>query len=136
MSEEQKPNLDLINMVQDARMQHDAQAKPSQISAVYWIEAKNQQSASPAPTSRAGYWRIPTDMADVDELWARIKEATEQGKLGYKSKVSTASADEQSPPDSRVIHVMTYDRLDRDDVERIRAALTALGVTAATTYQS
>lgn len=134
MSDQEEPNLDLINMVQDARMQHDHEAKPSQISAVYWIEAKNQQTASPAPTSRAGYWRIPTHMAEVDDLWARIKEATEQGKLGYKSKVSTVPADEQSPPDERVIYVMTYDRLDSDDVERIRARLTQIGVSAATTY--
>ncbi len=44
------PNLDLIRMVQQARMAHDAQAKPSQVAAVYWIEAKPLAEDSPAPT--------------------------------------------------------------------------------------
>lgn len=39
-SKNEKPNLDLIGMVQQARMQHDAGAAPSQMDAVYWIEAK------------------------------------------------------------------------------------------------
>jgi len=33
------PNLDLISMVQQARMQHDADVLPSQVGAVYWIES-------------------------------------------------------------------------------------------------
>ena len=131
----EKPNLDLIQMVQQARMQHDAEAQPSQISAVYWVEAKNQQAAGPAPTARAGYWLIPTTLAEVDEVWAKVKAATEAGELGYKSKVSTSSPSYQADPDSRVIHVMTYDRLDQDDVQRVRDGLSALGIAGAITYQ-
>lgn len=130
----EKPNLDLIQMVQQARMQHDAEAQPSQISAVYWVEAKNQQAAGPAPTARAGYWLIVTTLAEVDEVWAKVKAATEAGELGYKSKVST-SARSQMAPDSRVIHVMTYDRFDEDDVQRVREGLSALGITGAILYQ-
>jgi hypothetical protein len=42
MSDEnpEPPDLDLINKVQQARMMHDSQTKPSEVSGVYWIEAK------------------------------------------------------------------------------------------------
>ena len=83
-----KPNLDLIAMVQKARMEHDAQAKPSQVSAVYWIEAKRQNEGA-APTARAGHWLIRTRVAEVDSAWAAIRQATEAGRLGYKAKVAT-----------------------------------------------
>lgn len=127
MSQPEKPNLSLINLVQQARMQHDADALPSQVSGVYWIEAKRPADiAAPGPTPRAGYWRILTTLDAVDDLWAKIKAATEAGQLGYKSKVATASRDAQAS--SRVIHVLTYDSDDAADVERVRVALESIGV--------
>ena len=118
-----QPNLDLINMVQQARMTNDAEAQPSRVSAVYWIEVKPQPPQQ-QPTARAGHWLIRTTLSEVDAVWARIKAATEAGQLGYKSKVATAS---RGAIDERVIHVMTYDADDRADVERVRAALADLG---------
>jgi hypothetical protein len=133
MSQPEKPNLDLINLVQQARMQHDSAAAPSQVHAAYWIEAKRPADApAPGPTPRAGYWRIQTTLDSVDALWAQIKAATAAGQLGYKSKVATASRDAQA--NSRVIHVMTYDAGDAADVERVRAALQALGVPGELAY--
>ena len=121
MSEPDKPNLDLINRVQQARMQHDSTARPSQVSGVYWIESKRPPGLEPGPTPRAGYWRLMTTVDQVDNLWATIKAATEAGELGYKSKVATASHD--SNRDSRMIHVLTYDSADEADANRVRAAL-------------
>jgi hypothetical protein len=118
------PNLDLIRMVQNARMAHDAAAQPSQVSAVYWIEAKRKSEGAP-PTPRAGQWVIETTTAEVDAHWAKIRAATEAGALGYKSKVSTAARG--GVADSRVIWVVTYDADDSADVERVRAALQSLG---------
>ena len=40
--DEQSPDLDLIQMVQRARMLHDKSARPSDYTSVYWIEAKQQ----------------------------------------------------------------------------------------------
>ena len=85
-----QPNLDLISMVQRARMEHDAQAQPSQVSAVYWIEAKRQTRRRSADRRAPGYWLITTTLREVDGQWAAVKAATEAGKLGYKSKVATA----------------------------------------------
>ncbi len=129
-----QPDLDLISMVQRARMTNDAEAQPSRVSAVYWIEAKPKQTQTPQrqPTPRAGHWLIRTTLGEVDAVWARIKAATEAGQLGYKSKVATAS---RVAADERVIHVMTYDADDGDDVARVRAALSALGFTDNLRYE-
>jgi hypothetical protein len=118
-----EPNLDLIAMVQRARLAHDANATPSQVAAVYWIEVKRMGEGA-APTPRAGQYIIKTTVDAVDALWATIKAATERGDLGYKSKVSTASR--RGQPNERLIYVLTYDADDTADVERVGAALRAL----------
>ncbi|MDQ7025895.1 MAG: DUF1917 domain-containing protein [Anaerolineae bacterium] len=120
-------NLDLIHMVQNARMLHDKEAMPSKVPGVYWIEAKNTTDNTLAPTPRTGEWRIATTVDVVDAVWASIKQATESAKLGYKSKVSTVPAHGQSHRDERLICVRTYDADDGDDVERVRQALAELG---------
>ncbi|MAS34847.1 MAG: hypothetical protein CL610_12625 [Anaerolineaceae bacterium] len=133
MNQPEKPNLDLINRVQQARMQHDAEAVPSQVTGVYWIEAKRSpQLDAPGPTAHAGYWQLGTTLDVVDELWAQVKAATESGRLGYKSKVATATRDSQS--DSRVIQVLTYDSRDAADVERVGSALQVIVPSESWTY--
>src|SRR6185295_1300666 len=116
------PNLDLIQMVQRARIMHDAAAKPSEISGNYWIEAK-PHGESAAVTSQAGYWRIITTLPEVDAVWEVVKQATEQGRLGYKAKVSTAPAPGQRDSQARVILVCTRDAGDTQDVQRVYEAL-------------
>ena len=133
MNQPDKLNLTLIDLVQRARMQHDAEATPSQVSGVYWIEAKRPSEIdAPGPTPRAGYWQMVTTVDQVDALWAAIKSATEAGQLGYKSKVATASHD--SFASHRMIHVLTYDHADQADIERVRAALAALDLPGEWTY--
>jgi hypothetical protein len=128
-----EPNLDLIRMVQQARMAHDAETIPSQVSGVYWIESKPRDSQQ-APTSRAGEWLIPTDLQHVDELWSHIKTATENGTLGYKSKVSTVSRTNSVA--AREIRVCTYDSTDTADVQRVRDALRTLGISDDIVYRA
>ena len=125
------PNLDLIAMVQRARMEHDAQAKPSQVSAVYWIEAKRQTDGA-AATAHAGHWLLRVPVQKVDNTWETIKTATEAGRLGYKSKVATIALHER---DERTIHVMTYYADDEADVERVRSALNDLGFGEGLVYE-
>lgn len=120
-------HMDLIQMVQRARMQHDAQAVPSEIPGVYWIEAKPEAETRP-PTAQAGLWLIETDAARVDAQWATVKAATQAGKLGYKSKALTRPRSGQRGADQRVICACTVDRNDAEDVERVRAALLELGL--------
>lgn len=122
-------NLDLIRMVQEARMMHDETARPSDYAAVYWIEAKRRPGAYPAPTANAGEWRIRLTVETVDAAWEQIKTLTVTGKLGYKSKVSTRPAAGQADPGERLLCVRTYDARDRADVERVRRALLNIGYT-------
>lgn len=121
-------NLDLIQMVQKARMLHDETARPSALAAVYWIEAKCLDGDAPAPTSKAGEWRIPLTIENVDSVWERVKALTLAGKLGYKSKVSTRPAAGQADPDERLLCVRTYDARDSKDVERVGEALRDIGL--------
>ena len=130
----EKPNLDLINLVQQGRMAHDQEARPSQVSGVYWIEAKAPVGSQPGPTTRAGSWIMTTSVDEVDKLWAKIKAATEAGNLSYKSKVSTASRDGSSA--SRVIQVLVADSADQAEVDRVRASLDALGIEGEWTYHA
>ena len=128
MSQDEQPpdlNLDLIQMVQRARMLHDQSARPSDYSNVYWIEAKRQDGDFPAPTANAGEWRVTLPAAEVDAVWERVKALTAQGELGYKSKVSTQGP---SNRDERLLCVRTYDAGDSADVKRIGEALRALGL--------
>ncbi len=126
---EDSPNLDLIRMVQQARMAHDAQAKPSQMSAVYWIEAKPLAENSPTPTPRAGEFLIETTVEAIDSLWDKIRKATQRGALGYKSKVATVSRTDD--PRARLIVVRTVDADDAHDVARVRDALADMGIVPA-----
>ena len=135
-SKDSPPNLNLIHRVQAARMQHDDRALPSQAGGVYWIEAKRRTGDDPAPTSRAGQWVSPTALSEVDALWLKIKQATEVGLLGYKSKVSTAAGPGQTDRDARLIGVRTYDSADEADVQRVSDALRALGVTTEIRYEA
>ena len=131
MPDSDKPNdlnLDLIQMVQKARMMHDETARPSDIPAVYWIEAKGPAGDYPPPTSNAGEWRIPLTAETVDAVWEQVKRATAAGKLGYKSKVSTRPAAGQSHPEERLLCVRSYHAGDQADVERIKQALLDMGL--------
>lgn len=126
-----KLDMDLINMVQNARMMHDADAVPSKVPGVYWIEAKNP-SPENKPTPRTGEFHIQTTVDEVDAHWLQIKEATEKGLLGYKSKVSTVSTDGTVHGKQRLICIRTYDADDSDDRKRIQAELEKLGFNTVT----
>jgi hypothetical protein len=128
-------NLDLIRMVQEARMRHDREALPSQAGGVYWIEAKRQTGDYPAPTPRSGQWVIETTLQEVDALWLKVKQATEAGQLGHKSKVSTAAGPGKRHPNARLICVRTYDGDDAADIVRVCEALRSLGVEGAWRYE-
>ena len=82
----------------------------------------------PAPTANAGEWRINVTVETVDAVWERVKRATEAGRLGYKSKVSTRPAAGQSDPDARLLCVRTYDAGNDADVQRVKRALLDLGL--------
>ena len=122
MSEQSE--LDLIQLVQRARMAHDDQARPSQISGAYWLEAKAPPGLRRGPTARAAEWRAGVEVAEVDALWETLRKATQAGRLGYKAKVATAAR--EASPARRELRVLVADRADEGDMARVRAELRSL----------
>lgn len=123
----QPPNLDLIAMVQNARMQHDDHVIPSKVNSIYWIEAK-PDTATHTPTAHTLEIRVTTSVQAVDALWERVKAATHAGELGYKSKVSTCPTEPGQPQDARTIVICTYDATDTDHVQRVADHVRQLGI--------
>jgi len=105
-------------------------AKPSEVTEVYWIYSIRKKGEYPKPTVRSGKWLIFVDKKDADEVWAKITKATEEGKFGDSSKVATAKPNPNATnPDTKVICVYTYDWADEKDVKRVREELRRLGIT-------
>ncbi len=112
-------------------------AKPSEITEVYWIYATRKKGIYPKPTHRSGKWLIFVKKENVDEIWEKIKKAVEEGKLGDSAKVSTARRSPLSlNSNNHVICVYTYDYKDEEDVKRIREELRKLGITWKIPYKA
>lgn len=106
-----------------------AECEPSEVIDEYWIYAVRKKGKYPKSTQRSGKWLIFVDPKNVDEVWAKIKEATEEGKLGDCAKVATAKPNPLSGKSkARVICVYTYDWADEKDVRRVREELRNLGI--------
>ncbi|HKO24687.1 MAG TPA: putative phosphothreonine lyase domain-containing protein [Chloroflexota bacterium] len=104
--------------------------QPSQVTDVYWLYTDRQVGTYPETTERAGKWMVFVPRTRVDAVWATLKRATEDGRLGSSAKVSTARPNPNAKnPDEHVICVYTYDEADDADVQRIRSELRSLGIT-------
>jgi len=64
--------------------------KPSECTTDYWIWADNlsDQNFTP-PNVNCGKWMIFKTYDKIDAVWDTIKKATEEGLLGFRSKVAT-----------------------------------------------
>ncbi|MBI4190314.1 MAG: DUF1917 domain-containing protein [Betaproteobacteria bacterium] len=103
----------------------------------YWLYAERKTGTYPAATANCGKWLIFVPMSRVDEVWAKIKLATEEGKLGSSVKVATAKPNSNATNlDTKVICVYTYDWTDEEDVRGIRQELRQLGITSKIPYKA
>ena len=90
--------------------------RPSEVTDVPWIVATGPRTRRSSPEVRpggedpTGKWLLFIPHPDVDEVWDRIRDATEAGQLGCSSKAATAY---DSPlavdADKHVICVYTED---------------------------
>lgn len=111
--------------------------KPSQVTDAYWIHAERKTGKYPEATDRSGKWLIFVPLEKVDEVWERIKTATEDGRLGDSAKVATARPNPNAiDAAKKVICVYSCDWEDREDVMRIRAELRVLGITWKIPYKT
>src|SRR6266511_4162187 len=109
------------SQVTDAPGQHDPATvfrpaddrKPSQVTDVYWLFAKRKIGDYPTHTEKGGKWLVFVPAAKLDEVWAKIKDATEKGLLGGSAKVGTAMPNPNATNSTaKVICVNTYDWTD------------------------
>ena len=71
-----------------------SEPQPSTYTDNYWIWAANLSPVdNPQLGELCGKWMIFSTLDAIDETWAVIKKATEEGKLGHGSKVSTQKKD-------------------------------------------
>lgn len=116
---------------------HIEESKPAQVTDYYWIFAHRKSGEYPKPTTRSGKWLVFVDKKDIDDVWAKIKKAVEEGKLGSEAKVATAKPNPHATnPNTKVICVYTYDYADEQDVRRIREELRKLGITTRIPYKA
>ena len=109
---------------------------PSQILDTYWVKA-NARTNRVQFTSRSGKWLIFVPVDELDDAWAKVKQATEAGLLSNHSKAATGLPNPNAAdPSKKVICVYTYDADDREDVFRVRQALRDLGFTWPIPYKT
>ncbi|MHA2357172.1 MAG: putative phosphothreonine lyase domain-containing protein [Candidatus Heimdallarchaeaceae archaeon] len=124
-------------MKKDYVQSFDFAANPSEVNDRYWITAIRLEGTYPAHTIKGGKWLIFANIDQIDEIWLKIKKATEEGKLGGSSKVATNKPNPNAVhQDEKVICVYTYDCTDEDDVMRIRKELRKLGITKKIRYKT
>jgi Bles03-like protein len=111
--------------------------KPSEVSDAYWLFTNRRSGEYPEHSERGGKWLLFVPVAEVDQVWEKVRVATECGRLGGSAKVATARPSPRAKdPAVRVICVYTYDWMDEADVGRVRAGLRELGFTARIAYKA
>jgi hypothetical protein len=111
--------------------------RPSQVKHEYWLYAERKKGDYPKTTTNSGKWLIFAPISQIDEVWMKIKLATEDGRLGDLAKVATAKPNPiATNPGMKVICVYTYDWTDEADVRRVRQELRALGITSKIPYKT
>jgi len=110
--------------------------KPSEVTDRYWLEAFRKKGHYRNKTVNSGKWLVFVKVEELDETWERIKKATEDGKLGDRSKTGTMKPNPHAKSRAKVICVYTYDWTDKADVKRIREGLRKLGITGKIPYKA
>lgn len=107
----------------------DNNRNPSEVTDVYWIYAYRKIGNYLESTMHSGKWLIFVSPERLDAVWRKIKNATENGKLGNESKTATAKPNSLAGKSrQKVICVYTYDWTDEEDVKRIREELRKLDI--------
>jgi hypothetical protein len=111
--------------------------KPSQVTDAYWLFARRKIGDYPTHSEKGGKWLVFVPVGQIDEVWAKIKDAPEKGLLGDSAKTGTAMPNPNATnQNTKVICVYTYDWTDEGDVRRVREQLRELGITAKIPYKA
>lgn len=114
-----------------------ADPKPSHVTDAYWLHAERKSGTYPVASKNRGKWLVFVPLSEIDEVWAKIKLATEEGRLGSSAKVASARPNPNAKtPGTNVICVYTYDWTDEGDVMRVRQELRQLGIASKIPYKA
>jgi len=114
-----------------------SQKLPSKATSEYWIYAERKTGIYPQHSVHGGKWLIFVSSHSVDRIWAKIKNATERGRLGGIAKVATAKVNPDFASSKvKVICVYTYDWRDEQDAKRIREELRKIGIIRKIAYKT
>lgn len=110
--------------------------KPSEVVDDYWVYAFDIKHKHLEPKN-PGKWLIFVDVKEVDGIWKKIKEATENGLLWRSAKVATMKPNQYATDqNTKVICVYTYDWTHEADVMHIREELRKLGIIQKIPYKA
>ncbi len=127
----------LIRKFQIAKSEQYANAKPSEVTDIYWIYAHRTKGDYPKSTLNSGKWLVFVNSDNIDDVWKDIKTATESGLLGKASKVATNKPNPNATNSNvKVICVYSYDYTDEQDVMRIRRELRKIGIESKIPYKT
>lgn len=111
--------------------------RPSEVTDRFWLFAYSRQTDYPAMTDRSGKWLLFVPVGEVDQVWAIVRSAVEDGRLGALAKVATARPSPLAMDQGvKVICVYTYDWTDEPDVMRVREELRRLGFNQKLSYKA
>lgn len=104
---------------------------PDNCTSKYWIYADYPRYIFKKTREKRaqGKWLIFEKTDKINSTWELVKNATESGKLGPYSKVSTQKRSSKNfEIDSFVICIYTEDFQDKDDVARVENQIRELGI--------
>ena len=102
---------------------------PSEVFDAHWIYMYSDINNYEIQKGDSGKWLIFEHVSKIDELWAKVREATINGQFGECSKVSTAKPNRNaSDSNFKVICIYTADFSNKEDVERIEKSIRGLGI--------
>ncbi len=117
-------------------MRQEKYLSPSKITTEYWIYAEgSREGCYQDGQTYVGKWLVFVPHDSVDEVWERIRQATQKGRLGIAAKVSTSRPSGYKSPD-HVICVYTYDFRDKANVGEVLMRLREIGITGKLYYKS
>ena len=109
---------------------------PSENTRDYWIYGEFVgEGCYEDRQTYVGKWLIFVPRESVDEVWERIRQATEIGGLGIASKVSTSRPSGYKSAD-HVICVYTHDFRDKANAGEVLKGLRRIGIKGKLYYKS
>jgi hypothetical protein len=103
---------------------------------LFWIRAFDQTNRNALPNKLwVGKWMPFVPISALDETWRTVKQATENGKLGYESKTSTMKPNPNARSDAKVMCIWSNDFRDIEGTRRVLIELRELGFNGRLNYK-